>query len=495
MKSYKLIQLYKHTVQLAVTQIHKFQMLQIARRYCHLILPSSFPGAMLGLLWCFMLYVYSDFISEYTVSLLYQWKIASPMLIRTALGSHYIISPLFPLVGMIADIWTGRYRVIVVSIHCCFIGWLVVAISYFTVQTVSIAVVFLIAGIAFQLIGQAGFHSNTLAFIVDQAIGASGNQLSSMIYWYSISYSLVLWILSALKCLTSDWNLIGGVCLVVSGAAIVIIISSLHLFKHTLDTTPQISNPIKLILKVLNYARKNKYPENRSALTYYLDEAPSRIDLGKHKYGGPFNEEQVEDVKTVLRLLPLFVCTFGLAHAFEVIAYAKYLTAEIRETLQGKEHDYLQCLQDTKGVFNLSSFLYLLTFQMVIRPCFYRCIPTMLKRIQLGLVFCLLGIISYVSIDVGVSVKGVYNSTDCFLNSNLHHTTTGIDYHWELLPDIMNGIGFAMGLSTMLELTVAQAPGRMRGLMVGTCYGIVGTAMICAFLLYKPATSVHPLYH
>ena len=44
---------------------------------------------------------------------------------------------------------------------------------------------------------------------------------------------------------------------------------------------PQFSNPIKYIAKVLNYARKHKYPEQRSALTYWEEDYPLRIDLGK----------------------------------------------------------------------------------------------------------------------------------------------------------------------------------------------------------------------
>ena len=32
------------------------------------------------------------------------------------------------------------------------------------------------------------------------------------------------------------------------------------------------------------------------------------MDFGKEKFGGPFTEEEVEDVKTVLKLLPLVIC-------------------------------------------------------------------------------------------------------------------------------------------------------------------------------------------
>ena len=73
-------------------------------------------------------------------------------------------------------------------------------------------------------------------------------------------------------------------------------------------TKSKLSNPIKQIAKVLNYARKHKIPEQRSALTYWEEDYPSSIDLGKEKYGGPFTVEDVEDVKTVLRLVPVVVC-------------------------------------------------------------------------------------------------------------------------------------------------------------------------------------------
>ena len=66
---------------------------------------------------------------------------------------------------------------------------------------------------------------------------------------------------------------------------------------------------IKLIYEVLNYAQKNKYPRLRSAFTYIDEEQPSRLDFGKHKFGGPFTEEEVEDVKTVFRLMPLLVAS------------------------------------------------------------------------------------------------------------------------------------------------------------------------------------------
>ena len=42
-----------------------------------------------------------------------------------------------------------------------------------------------------------------------------------------------------------------------------------------------------------------------SALSYYQNTYPSRIDFGKIQYGGTFTNEEIEDTKTVLRLLVL----------------------------------------------------------------------------------------------------------------------------------------------------------------------------------------------
>ena len=83
------------------------------------------------------------------------------------------------------------------------------------------------------------------------------------------------------------------------------IIISDCLCQQWLDRTHKVTNPIKLIIQVLNYTRKHRYPERCSAFTYIDEEQPTRMDFGKEKFGGPFTEEEVEDVKTVLRLIPL----------------------------------------------------------------------------------------------------------------------------------------------------------------------------------------------
>ena len=73
-----------------------------------------------------------------------------------------------------------------------------------------------------------------------------------------------------------------------------------------------LENPYSLIYHVLNYAKNHEHPVGRSALTYWENKIPSRIDLGKHKYGGPFTVDEVENVKTFFRLVKLLGSLVGV---------------------------------------------------------------------------------------------------------------------------------------------------------------------------------------
>ena len=111
-------------------------------------------------------------------------------------------------------------------------------------------------------------------------------------YYFTISCTAVL-IMGSLQLVSA----VIGLCLLVYSK------------KHfNIDRTGE--HPLKLIYNVLKYAWKHKCPENRSAFTYWEDDIPSRIDLGKNKYGGPFTTEEVEDTKTFFSII---LATFDTA--------------------------------------------------------------------------------------------------------------------------------------------------------------------------------------
>ena len=105
----------------------------------------------------------------------------------------------------------------------------------------------------------------------------------------------------------------------------VILILDFLLAKKLLIIEPKSPQSLKTIYHVLKFAAKHKAPLNRSALTYWEEDVPSRMDLGKLRYGGPYTTEQVEDVKTILRLLTLCITLWLLGCSLAIFHPVTYL--------------------------------------------------------------------------------------------------------------------------------------------------------------------------
>ena len=357
----------------------------------------------------------------------------------------------FPLFGLLADVKTGRYKTIITSVHFSFLSWIIggltiIVKTYFPENDILFFIAFGI-GFLLELIGICCFFSNIVQFSLDQVIGASADELSAIIYYFTMCIPLSHVILEIGQCMIKQFFI---VTYIASGITVSVVLITSYLFKQWLDTTPHIVNPAKLIGQVLNYARKNKYPRNRSALTYWEEDYPSRLDLGKEKYGGPFSVEQVEDVKTVLRLIPLSISIVGLFSASELTVNCF--------SIQKKTPQFISCFILNDSLYFSVVVVLILLYQLLIYPCFYKLIPSMLKRTGLGLIFALLTTLYYV---IMLACKD-----SLYLNIT--------SYKAVVVPQILYGIAYAFIIPSSLEFTIAQCPQEMRGVLVGLLYAVTG---------------------
>ena len=358
----------------------------------------------------------------------------------------------FPLFGLLADVKTGRYKTTIAGVYFSFLSWIIVGLLYIIKKSLleysTLSLIILSISFILDLIGNCCFYSNIVQFSLDQVIGASADELSAIIYWHAVCTPLSNLAFEIGQCLFEQFFIISYV---ISGVTVSIVLITNYLFKHWLDTTPHIINPVKYISEVLNYARKNKYPRNRSALTYWEEDYPSRLDLGKEKYGGPFSEEQVEDVKTVLRLIPLLISVVGVNYAGEIIIMHNFL-------LPNKTSQFILCYVNKDSLYFSVTVVFILLYHLLIYPCFYKFIPSMLKRIGIGLIFALLTTLYYVVMLA------------CRDSFNLNTTS----YKALIVPEILHGIALALIFPTSLEFTIAQCPHKMRGFLIGLWNAALG---------------------
>ena len=395
---------------------------------------------------------------------------------------YYLILPLYLVIGLVADVCVGRYRVMVASIYCAFVGWLILCVSFYITQSDIAQATLITIGFFIGTVGAAGIKSIAVPFNIDQLIGATADELSNVIYWHCFGYPLGYILVGTMSCLIIDGLYRRAVCLSNSGVTITVVIATYYLLRHHIETTPLIGSPIKLIIKVLNYAKKNKYPKNRSALTYWEESAPSRLDLGKDKYGGPFTEEEVEDVKTVLRLFPMLLCIFGCTAAVVMIVS----TTNVRQT-------FSLCIIENRSITMMywAGAMAFPTCKAIIHTCIRVCkirkyIPSMLKQIGIGLFVMLTSAIVLISLDI----VNYGDNSNCTFISNTYNGTA-INYILITLSKVLAGFGGFIILFVSLQFTMAQSPGTMRGLMVGVWYGSIFISAILSYVVYTPFTQVH----
>ena len=393
------------------------------------------------------------------------------------------LAVVYPLVGWITDAYTGRYRAIIFGCYASTVSCVFACLTYlifrYTSSTISGLVLAYIT-IVIVAVGCAPVTANIIQFMTDQLLESSNEEVSASIYWYFWAGNLALFLERLVICQLPDVPLYVSVILAFLGTLIIIV--SNHVCYKWLDKTTHIKNTIKTILQVLNYARKNTISRNRSPFTYLDELQPSRIDLSKDIYGGPYKEQDVEDVKTVLRLLPMLIYTLAIGIPYE---YRNRVSFHLINISKVKSCTLLYISNSLPGVFVIPFY------HFILYPCFHKYIPRMLRRIGIGIAFTLLGALVYMCID-GI---GHWRNSEavCMFNDFVNETDNTnvsvilpIDNRWILIPQGLYGVGNIILLTTGIEFIIAQSPQTMKGLLVGLNFAVTGFGYVFSSWLFYP---------
>ena len=263
-------------------------------------------------------------------------------------------------------------------------------------------------------------------------------------------------------------------------------------FNHWLVKEPVTSNPLKLIYQVLKYAVTNKYPRLRSAFTYWEDKPYSRTDLGKNKYGGPFTIEQVEDVKTVFRILavfgfsiPMFILFISLHYLFDIQYY-------------GNPFIYIKSCYYYSFALHLdpvTTVLLVPVIEFTLYPLLMkcgRCINFSIRaRFLLGIFVTIIYELHLLGIKLVVTQTSDFHNSTCFYYVN----DETVSLYWLILPKVLYGIAAYILLTSSMEFIAAQAPYSMGGLLFGIGFLLYGLSAALSLLSYHLLVKIFRKYH
>ena len=370
---------------------------------------------------------------------------------------------LLPVAGWMGDSFLGRYRAIVVGVFATMLSFLILLCATVMLQfnwTPIPAIALLSVYVLMTTCSMGSFVINILPFIIDQMTGASADDISAIVQWYIWSTSLGKFSQYCFGLLPiNKLNLIMIFLTIIFLCLSSVLITDCLCHKW-LDIHYKSSSPFKTIFKVLNYARKTKYPEHRSAFTYIDEEEPSRLDYGKHKFGGPFTEEEVEDVKTIFRLLTLFLSILG---------------AFINSKLFENKQSLIKFVNEPADLQFMTNFLLPIllipAYRFIVFPLLHNRIPSLIKRVGAGLVIMLIGNLLNLTVDTIEHLHS--NNTQCMFNDGSANSLS-IPLYWLLISASVSAVGQTFVVCSSLEFVMAQSPNRMRGVMMGLATVFIG---------------------
>lgn len=385
---------------------------------------------------------------------------------------------LYPLAGWVADVHLGRRKVMKASLGLMWVGTVLSALLLSVnqiltnPQSVLSCIAYLLVYVL-VLFGYSGITVIALPFGTDQMLEAPSEEISAYVHWFVWTWfageglSSLVGFLSCTSLKPDVENLL----YIFSAALFSTIALCLDvLCQHWLSDEYRCQNPFKMIYSVLKYAVANTQPTRRSALTYSEEEIPSRVDLGKSKYGGPFTTEQVEDVKTFLRLL-VIIC------AVSILQYTGQLYLSSNDLLVNQfqnPYSFQKCFKKFVDFARSGPVIIVIAFplhELAIYPLIRRWFPSMLKRVGIAALLTLVYAFTVLSLDV---VQ--HDSQAICMFSNKSSNTTlqlRINYLWVDIPfSVLEIALYLIYNASLLEFILAQTPYSMKGLLIGISYSV-----------------------
>ena len=414
--------------------------------------------------------------------------------------SQFIALILYPMAGIIGEVYWTRYKMLVSGTVLMLLALFISPFAYVGLRFLDNAKRVEIGGLLIAIllipfqIGLAIFESNIIQFGTDQLLFASSDQLSNFVHWsFWCMYFMPVLVILLVSCPINMPSIATAPLVEVITLIIIIIIVLLPCSRRHLEIRQIVrKNPIKLVHGVLKYAKTHKYPLNRSAFTYNDEEPQNRINFAKKRYGGPYTTEEVEDVKTLGRIIVLLLSLFGFLLIDNTSIFIEQYKRLMSTTFNTGIITQSQCLIENYFVTYLVIIIGVPIYKLILTPFFYKFLPNMIKRMGAGLLVTLFSIL--LELAMSVLINNAFRQLGfvdaCgrnLINASFPDYSTQpntlLSQYTLIVPQFLNGFSLLLVFLTALEFILAQSPRSMQGLLVGFWYALQSVNVLLSTIL------------
>ena len=440
-----------------------------------------------------------------------------------------IVMMFYPLSGFIADVYCGRLKTIVVSLMCLLSSCILFLLGMCVLLTMSkpntytlahgqgilVIILGLISLFTF-IVGLVGYQANFIQLGLDQLFEAPSPCLGLFIHYatWAFSSGSLYFLMTAyfLACSIINKSMKIFLCATqVILPFILILLLIISCWKNRwFYSEPRHQNPYKTVYSILKFAKIHKHPLRRSAFTHCDNYIPSRLDFDKERFGGPFTTEQVENVKTFLRIL-LVLVALGPVFVLEVPAsffifpmfglHFHHLQATLNEDCSGDSMwKLLAALLNWNQI--VPKLILFPLYIWIVYSLFLKKPLKMFIRLVVGIFICLSGVVCLLITDIvghEMNISNSTNHTQCVFQMTVSDTKSTIlppslHMHWAVFipPSLLLGIGPLLVTATTLEFISAQSPQSMKGFLVGVFFAIRGLFQFLNSIVIIPLSLKQP---
>ena len=398
----------------------------------------------------------------------------------------------FPIGGWLADTIIGRYRAIRYSMWIMWIALVLATVSELLAQGstwygihshLRYPVLYILGLLA--AIGFGVFQSNCVQLGITQLSNASTIEITSFITWYvmTLYISEVTFQFTVNNyCILPDTPDDHYLCIKTFTVALLLTIAlALDFLFHSCLTKEQpTGKPLSLIFSVVKFSMKHRH-------SFVIEnETPSRFNVAKRIYGGPFTSQQVEDVKSMLRIILLIaVCSIVCAALIPV----GYATFKMEYSLMNwsKQNGLTGCYERFFVYYNDFFFTIgiVVLYELIMYPLFHKCLPRLRSTSQflLGIVLFFFRILALLGIQTAAYTQHIIPK--CIFTQNFEVNINSY-YKWLLIPGLSGGLSSFLFILSAIKFIWAQTPYFMTGLAFGTMYAFLALYTLIQLAIASP---------